>query len=1210
MSRAGYIPAGAHEARSTIDLCIASVFSVIERHRLDTDGTLRESLERLKARAASNEICLAILGEFSSGETSFINTLLDTDILETGILPTTAVCTYIRYGADVSCELFLTDGTILPVKPSDLRADATLDLGKRSLDHVTLKLPASLLSLGLTVVDTPGVNVNIDVHEAITRHAIQGANACVYMMDARQPGKKTTIEFLRRIQEQINKTFFVLNRADILDAEEQQEALEFVTSALREECGILQPKIMLLSSRTRLNENPELWSERFDEFQQMLQDFMRSQRDTVIYAELARLLAETIELSEGLLSSKYRLAESELSAHYEVALPDAAEVLFSLREQSTAGVIEDSTNIKTQFYKFHDEVCRSLRDRVEGKISTTRTTAGLVEVGSTQIGKAFEEHANQLQMFLNSSFVNTYARRQAQVRASIAGLFSGVQWVDHKALFSRPAPWICILTGAVMAIGVEFLAGAPFVDQAISPFLGATIAAVGYGIYHWVRNRSSFSPPRLPKTMHSDSAWAVVASGAIYQNAAANPIKENMAPVHLGRAVGAASGNPLFAVVGASVSAGILGFQLLVDKLSGRLDKMRNEMRSALKPVLDDFERKTRENGAAAITAGESTTLEALSFVLDMSMQRYQVVLDRLLRPHRHIQERLEQRRNEIQFDSQNLRKLQEQVLSSRSLLVAEMKGISPTYSDVLPDPLASEANSSSMLGSNKVRHRVQLLDAGQVAESFRGDRSLIFSWFGCLITAIILAAASLNYAGAFRASRVPPAAIVPGAGADVQKSSASSDLPRQATPTVTDDYAAIHASLLAEGYLADGPMTDIQGVATGTPLHTQKVSCTDATQPCEKLFVFAGPRAVWSESLDPKAEFSLTSGTVASFTTRVSKLSEDGSVSVETAQYKWDGSLLAKTVNAAPDNVPNTDSASVGSAATNGSVIAPDGAPRTSSPPALEESSRSVPQYTSSQSDSRSQAPAPKPPSPQVSATTLHDSGLEYARMGYYKSAIGRYDEALRLNPSYAQAYTDRGTAYLNLGRYTEAIENFDRALDLDAYQGAALTGKRLAQQKLSGQYPNIKQYASQRAITRSFQTTGGAEDGTLIEAGKRVFELQHYHLSDMTLHRARLTLSPTSLAYLPEGPCKYPAFAIPLTAIKSVDVGRNFLGEYLLNIKYEVAGVKKSLETKGQLSFAGPYTRILPGVSPPPSAQETTFLTTVKDAILASKSAADTAR
>jgi tetratricopeptide (TPR) repeat protein len=1160
-----------------------------------------------------------------------------------------------------------------------LRADATVDVEEGLLDHVTLKLPASLLSLGLTVVDTPGVNVNIDAHEAITRHAIQEANACVYLMDARQPGKKTTIEFLRRIQGQVNKTFFVLNRADILDPAEQQEALEFVTSALREECGIPQPRIMLLSSKTGLSDASELWSGRFEEFQQMLQDFMRSERDTVIYAELARLLAETIELSEGLLSSKYRLAESELSAHYEVALPDAAEVLHALREQSTAAVIEDSTSVKAQFYKLHDNVCRSLRDKVEGKISTTRTTAGLVEVGSTEIGKAFEEHASQLQSFLNSSFESIYTRRQTQVRASIAGLFSGVQWVDHKALFSRPAPWICIFTGATLATGVEFLVGAPFVDRMMSPLLGATVAAVGYGIYHWARNRSSFSPPKLPATMHSDSAWAAVASGVTYQNAAANPIKANMAPTHLGRAVGTASGNPLFAVVGASVSAGILGFQLLSDKLSGRLDKMRNEMRDALRPVLDDFETRTRENGTAAITAGEGAALESISSVLDISMERYQVVLNRLLRPHRHIQERLEQRRNEIQSDSQNLRKLQEQVLSSRSQLVAEMKGISPAYSDSLPDPLASEADSSLMLGSNKVRHRVRLLDAGEVSETFRGDRSLILSWIGCLIAASILAVVSLSYAGAFPALGVPPAALVPGGGADAQKPSPSSDLP-QATPTVTDDYTAIRASLLAKGYLADGPMSDIQGIVTGEPLHAQKVSCSGAMQPCEKLFVFVGPRAVWSEDIASSPALSdITATGPGQFSARVKSQLPDSTETSGTSLSRTDDTAIASST--IPAETANEDQSTSRAAP----IVAFPNAPTESLPTADTENQQGIAFANAHQYDLAIAAFNRGIQLSSARADLYNNRGAMFANKGDARRAISDYDQALRLNSNYPEALGNRGNAYLQLGDYGHAIADYDRAIQLNPSLTFAVTNRRVAflkqtQQSQVGQsYPLQSPPASSSGNSYSapivrkpptayepLSVKGASYDDTLQSArtaferkdlrgayqlatqardlepnslpalellqvilaeagdparaesaaleaikhgGKAVFELQHFHAWPTGLHAARLVITSGSLEFIPEAPCKFADFTIPLTSIKSVDMGENTFNAYLLNIKFDDSHEKKGKESKGQISFSdssstlntlGSVYHVSSRRSMP---QQTALFSTIRDTILNAK-------
>ena len=46
---------------------------------------------------------------------------------------------------------------------------------------------------------------------------------------------------------------------------------------------------------------------------------------------------------------------------------------------------------------------------------------------------------------------------------------------------------------------------------------------------------------------------------------------------------------------------------------------------------------------------------------------------------------------------------------------------------------------------------------------------------------------------------------------------------------------------------------------------------------------------------------------------------------------------------------------------------------------------------------------------------------------------AIQDYDEAIRLNPEFTQAYNYRGFAYDNLGQHQRAIQNFDEAIRLD---------------------------------------------------------------------------------------------------------------------------------------------------------------------------------
>ncbi|MGZ3614108.1 MAG: tetratricopeptide repeat protein, partial [Syntrophales bacterium] len=48
------------------------------------------------------------------------------------------------------------------------------------------------------------------------------------------------------------------------------------------------------------------------------------------------------------------------------------------------------------------------------------------------------------------------------------------------------------------------------------------------------------------------------------------------------------------------------------------------------------------------------------------------------------------------------------------------------------------------------------------------------------------------------------------------------------------------------------------------------------------------------------------------------------------------------------------------------------------------------------------------------------------------YKQAIGDYDKAIELNPTYAEAYNNRGTAYWSLGNLRKAIEDLKIASKL----------------------------------------------------------------------------------------------------------------------------------------------------------------------------------
>jgi tetratricopeptide (TPR) repeat protein len=65
--------------------------------------------------------------------------------------------------------------------------------------------------------------------------------------------------------------------------------------------------------------------------------------------------------------------------------------------------------------------------------------------------------------------------------------------------------------------------------------------------------------------------------------------------------------------------------------------------------------------------------------------------------------------------------------------------------------------------------------------------------------------------------------------------------------------------------------------------------------------------------------------------------------------------------------------------------------------------------------------------------AAAHYNRGIAYAGRKDYDGAIADYNEAIRLNPSYALAYFDRGNAYFAKRDYDLAIAGYSEAIRLD---------------------------------------------------------------------------------------------------------------------------------------------------------------------------------
>lgn len=204
------------------------------------------------ARAAANldqPLLVTVMGEFSSGKSSFVNAFIGADVAPTGITPTTATINVVRYGRERGGRIVSADGATLELAWDALMAHlrALTPEAARAIDRVEILVPLPQLEK-INIVDTPGLNSIQPEHEATARAFIAKADAVVWVFTASQGGKASEKKALRSIADEGKRVLGVLNKADQLSTDETTEVVTFIQGEL----GPLVEAIVPFSARAAL----------------------------------------------------------------------------------------------------------------------------------------------------------------------------------------------------------------------------------------------------------------------------------------------------------------------------------------------------------------------------------------------------------------------------------------------------------------------------------------------------------------------------------------------------------------------------------------------------------------------------------------------------------------------------------------------------------------------------------------------------------------------------------------------------------------------------------------------------------------------------------------------------------------------------------------------------------------------------------------------
>ncbi|HEY4243929.1 MAG TPA: dynamin family protein [Kofleriaceae bacterium] len=297
----------------------------------------------------SERFHLVVLGEFNHGKSTFVNALLGSDALPTGITPTTASINHVVWAQHPTARVVLTTGESKFLEPGQIKDWVTVAGGHASeVAYVELGYPSDLLRNNVVLVDTPGVNDLNEQRAEVTYGYVPRADAVVFLLDAGQALKDSEREFLRsRVLEAArDRLIFVLGKMDLLNTDERAAVVDYVKDGLK--TITTEPVVFALSAKD--------WAKSKDpasgmpELLAYLERFLARDRAQVILDNAAGDASRTASYLESNLGVRMR--------SYDMDMVQLQERISAVRDQLDASkrkldelhirIFADAESIKNQ----------------------------------------------------------------------------------------------------------------------------------------------------------------------------------------------------------------------------------------------------------------------------------------------------------------------------------------------------------------------------------------------------------------------------------------------------------------------------------------------------------------------------------------------------------------------------------------------------------------------------------------------------------------------------------------------------------------------------------------------------------------------------------------------------------------------------------------------------------------------------------------------
>lgn len=592
-----------------------------------THTHLEEQIERIKKRCADPNLYLAVVGEFSSGKSTFINALLRDDLLKTSPLATTASSTKLCHGDSLKVQAFFkksregershsikVNGEHGRVRAKWLPGAYNMDIRQfiqattseeeiaSKVSEITISHRASFLADGIVIIDTPGTNAINQRHGEVTHRVVENeADAAIIIIPATMLLSQTLADFLTdQLRPYLHRCLFVVTKMAQIPVQNQDKVLEYLRQELSSRLELDLPTLYPCSAQVVMDnvtgeatvkEHLQVWNERFTELKTLVINRLRQERALSIAENVTRLLTQLFEQLNERLQAQWDQYETNQATIKRETIQDLSSFASNQRRSCNSMLQKavSGTELKMK------ELNQKRREETTSRIRSALFNAGSVETLNNVINTEVQEYLKKDQ--------ERFRGDRGDLRRELGKLAQAVADVgahfDRK--FSEAYRRLQILGGRVEA-------------------------------------RSKSSDDVNPDTSEILSSMQSVNSGL-------NQQEDGL--IIGGAAVGATIGTFIFPVVG-TIAGGLLGGWL--GRLFGpSLDERKKRLWASLAPELNEYFKDTVDQGNAVIGTYEEEVKAALQQRIASYVAKYKSAVTKI----RREQETELQRLNSLQSSTE-----------------------------------------------------------------------------------------------------------------------------------------------------------------------------------------------------------------------------------------------------------------------------------------------------------------------------------------------------------------------------------------------------------------------------------------------------------------------------------------------------------------------------------------------------------------------------